>query len=149
MHQVLNVQGSKFREQEEQTYGECGVAEACHDKCFACCANVGWVLIPEADEQEAAEADALPSEIQQKQIVCEDERDHRRDEEVHIGEEARIALVVVHVFSGIEMNEEADKGYDEKHQKRDRIEIEGDLRLKAAGAHPCPEMLCIGVGGGR
>src|SRR5271170_6614499 len=115
MHQLLNVQRSEPGEQEEQAYGEGGVAKSCDDECFACCANVCWLLVPEADEQETAEADALPSEVEEQQIFGEDEREHRRHEEIHVGEEARVACVIVHVFGGVEVNKEADKGDNEQH----------------------------------
>src|ERR1700739_2041753 len=109
MHQFLNVEGSESGEEEEEADGECSVATARYDEGLACGADVRGVLIPEADEQEAAESNAFPSEIKKQQIVAEYEREHGGDEEVHVGEEARVASVVAHVFRGVEMDEEADE----------------------------------------
>ena len=38
----------------------------------------GVVCVPEADEQVAAEPDALPADEQSTQVVAEDEDEHRR-----------------------------------------------------------------------
>ena len=55
-------------------------------------AAVGRVLVPEADQQVAAEPDALPAQVQEQQIVGEDEDQHGGHEEIHAGEEPAVAL---------------------------------------------------------
>ena len=47
------------------------------------------------------------------------------------------------------MNQETDKGHDEKHQERNRVEVEGDLGAESAAAHPCPQVLNILIARGR
>ena len=58
------------------------------------------VLEPEADQQVAAEADAFPADEEHRQVVAEDQDQHREDEQVQVGEEARVRLVLAHVLGG-------------------------------------------------
>src|SRR5579883_231653 len=117
VHQLLNVQRAEYCKQQEEADGEGGIAESCHDECLGSGANIGWVLIPEANEQKTAEANAFPSQVQQQKIVRQDEHEHRRYEEVHVGEEARVAFIVLHVLGRVEMDQKTNEGDDEQHQQ--------------------------------
>ncbi len=97
--------------------------------------------VPEADQQVAAEADALPAEVEEQQVVGQHQHQHRGDEEVHVGEEAAVAVVVAHVLGRVEVDEKADEGDDQHHQTRQRIEVEADLRLEAGHGDPGPQDL--------
>ena len=103
---------------------------------------VRWVLIPEPDEQIAAQTHALPAQVEQQQVVGQDQDQHRPDKEIHIGEEAAISVVFVgHEFGGVEMDQEADKGHHQHHDHRKGIQMEARLRYEIAYADPCPERL--------
>ena len=97
-HQLLNIQRAEVREQEEKAKGHGGIADARHDEGFARSAAVCRVCIPEPDQEVAAKTDTFPSEVQEQQVVGKNEDKHRTNEEVHICEEAAVALVVGHVF---------------------------------------------------
>ena len=74
------------------------------------------VLVPEADEQVAAEADALPAEEHDDEVVPEDEEQHREDEEVQVREEAPVGRLRLHVGARVDVDERADARDDERHQ---------------------------------
>ena len=61
----------------------------------------------------------------------QDQQQHREDEEVHVAEEAGEPGVVLvgHVSDRVPVNEGADAGDDQRHDHRQRVEVEvdGDL----------------------
>ena len=50
-----------------------------------------------ADQQVGAEADAFPDRDEQEEVVRQHQPAHAEDEQAHHREEARVALVAVHV----------------------------------------------------
>ena len=68
--------------------------------------GVGFrLVIPEADQQIAREADALPAEEQLHQVVGRHQHQHGEGEQRQIGEEARPVRILVHVADRIEVHE--------------------------------------------
>ena len=68
--------------------------------------GVGFrLVIPEADQQIAREADAFPAEEQLHQVVGGHQHQHGEGEDRQIGEEARPVRVLRHVADGIEVHE--------------------------------------------
>ena len=62
----------------------------------------------EADQQVGAEADRLPEDEEQEEVVGQHQHQHREDEERQVGEEAVVAAVAVHVADGVDVDQEAD-----------------------------------------
>ena len=56
------------------------------------------------------------------EAVAEDEQQHREDEQVEVGEEAPVGRLVGHVAGRVDVDERADDGDDEDHDRRERIE---------------------------
>ena len=96
--------------------------------------------VPEADQEIGADADALPTDEHDEQVVAQHQHQHREREKVQIQEEALkapiVAVVVVHVADRVEMNQEADAADDKRHHRRERIEEERELRVKRIRADP-------------
>ena len=78
-------------------------------------------------------------------MFAEQQRDHRRDEQVHVGKVAAVTLVFDHELGRINMDQEANKRNDQNHHERERIQIKSDLRLEAPDTDPGPENLCVSV----
>jgi hypothetical protein len=72
---------------------------------------VGGIAIPEADQQITAQPHAFPTEQQKQQIIPQQQRDHRRDEQVHIGEETAVPLVCDHELGRINVNQEGNESH--------------------------------------
>jgi hypothetical protein len=98
----LYVQRIKMDEEEEKADCECRVADAGHDKGLVRGFYIRRVIVPEPDQEIAAEPHPFPSEIEEKQIVRHDEHLHGAYEEVHAGEEAPQVCITGHVFGRIE-----------------------------------------------
>ncbi len=64
---------------------------------FLPAAALGSLSYQKPIEQVGAEADAFPPDEEQREVVREDERQHREDEQVHVREEAGEPRVVRHV----------------------------------------------------
>jgi len=89
-------------------------------------AAAGRLVEPMADEDVRADADQFPEEEHHHEVIREDDADHREHEEREAGEVAGLALVVVHVPEGINMDERADAGNDEEHRLAELIDGEAD-----------------------
>ena len=93
--------------------------------------------LPEADQQVAGQAHQGPADDQDDEVVGQHQQQHREDEEVHVGEEARVVVVglVLHVADGVDVDEEADAGDDQGHHRGQRVEVEVDVdgRHRKAG----------------
>ena len=98
LHELLNIQRAQITEEQKQPDHQGGIADAGHDECFASGPAILRVAIPEPDEQITAQTDAFPSQVEQKKVVRQEQRQHRGDEQIHIGEEPGIAIVVDHEF---------------------------------------------------
>ena len=69
----------------------------------------GPPLVVVADEQEGAEAHALPGDVEQQEVVGEHQRQHRGDEEREDGVEPAVARFAVHVAERVDHHQHADE----------------------------------------
>ena len=99
---------------------ESEVTDAVGDERLVGRGRVGRVVVPEADEQVRGQTHALPADVEQQVRVGEDEQQHRRDEEVEVGEEAPLVGVVRHVPERVHVDQRPDEGdeHDEGHRQR-------------------------------
>ena len=86
-----------------------------------------------ADEEERAHRGDLPAGEQPHHVVREHDEEHRREEGEHEGEEHRAAILrafglvgleVLHVAEGVHADARADDADDERHEQRQRVEVE-------------------------
>ncbi len=81
------------------------------------------LVIPEADQQIARKAHALPAEEELDEVVGRHQHQHREGEQRQVGEEARPVRVLFHVADGIEVHE--------CRHGRDHHQHDGDQRIDA------------------
>jgi len=127
-------------EEEEEAEHEAEVADAVHDEGLVAGRRVVELLVPEADQRPRAEADTLPADEHEEQVVAEDERQHGEGEQVEIREEAPERRVVVHVAGGVEVDQPADAGDHQDHHRGERVDAEGDVDVQRPDAHPREEV---------
>src|ERR1019366_9969386 len=127
-----------MKEQKEADH-EGGVADTGHDERFSAGQAILRIAIPEPNEQITTKANPFPSEIEQQEVFREKQRQHRRDEKIHVGKEASISFVLNHEFRRVEVNKEADKGHYYHHDQGDWIKIERDVRTQTADIEPSPQ----------
>ena len=104
------------------------------------------LLVPVADQQVRAEADALPAHEHHQEVVAQDEHEHEEAEQVQVAEESRhaAARLVGHVGRRVDVDQRADAGDDEEHHPGERIEPEPPRHLERADA---AVGLCSGMRG--
>ena len=123
-------------EQQEQAGQERGVADPVRDEGLAAGVGVRGIGVPEADEEVGTEADALPADEEHRQGVGEHQHEHRRGEEVQVGEEARQIRVVVHVPERVEMDQEPHAGDHEEHDTGQGVETKGQVHPQRRDVDP-------------
>jgi hypothetical protein len=125
-------------EEQPEPADEAPVADAVDDERLHAGGRLLVVLVPEADEQVAAEADALPAEEHHDEVVPEDEEQHREDEQVQVREEAPEGRLRLHVRRRVDVDERTDARDDEAHHGRERIHREREVRVDGADAEHLP-----------
>ena len=128
---VREVERAEVRDEQEHREQEAEVADAVDDEGLLAGVGGGVLLEVEADEQVGGEADALPADEQQQEVLGEHQHQHEEHEEVEVGEEAPVALFVRHVADGVEVDEEADASDDAEHDQREVVDGEGEVDLEA------------------
>ena len=94
--------------------------------------------VPERDQQVGRRADERPADDQQHEVARQDQQQHREDEEVQVGEEARVAAVGAHVGDRVEVDQRRDAGDDEHHEDRQRVDQDRELGVDAGGVRVVP-----------
>ena len=102
---------------------------------FAAAAALG-LLIPEADQQVAAQADAFPEHEQQQEVRRQHEHAHREHEQRERGEEPRVARVAVHVAGREHRHQQAHERDHRQHDRRHRVGPQIDADVDAADVDP-------------
>ena len=123
-------------DEEEHGEQEAEVADAVDDEGFLAGVGGGILAEVEADEQVGGEADALPADEEQQEVRREDQDRHEEHEEVEVGEEAPVAVLMRHVAGGVEVDEEADAGDDGEHDEGEVIDGEGEVDVEAGDGDP-------------
>ena len=81
--------------------------------------GVGGELLHEveADQQVAAQPHAFPADEQQQVVRRQHQHQHEEHEQVQVGEEAVVAAFVRHVADGVDVDQRADAGDDQQHDR--------------------------------
>ena len=80
---------------------------------FLAAATGASLLVPEPDQQVGREADQAPAGQQQHEVAGHHQQQHREQEQVHVGEEAPLLGVAVHVADRVHDDQRADAGHDQ------------------------------------
>jgi len=120
-------------DQREHAEQEGEVADPVDDERLL--AGVGWerLVVVEADQQVGAEAHALPAHEHDQVVAAEDQHQHRRHEQVQIGEVAPVPLLVRHVAGRVDVDQEAHECHHEQHHRRERVQAEAGVDVQRPG----------------
>ena len=125
---------------EHDAEAEAEVAHPVDDEGLLARVGGRLLLVPEADQEVRAEADRLPEDVEDEEVAGQHQHHHREHEQVQVGEEARVARIVVHVADGVEVDEEAHPGHHQQHHRGELVHLRGDRGLEGARDHPGEEV---------
>ena len=88
--------------------------------------------VPEPDQQVRHQADPLPADEQQQEVVRHHQQQHGEGEQRQVGEEPDIAGVPAHVADAVDVHQQRDEGDHDHHHHAQGIDQEADLHPVAA-----------------
>ena len=142
--QIVIVERAEIREQGEHAHEEGEIADAVDDERLLAGVGRERLIVIETDEQVRAEAHPFPAHEHHQVVVAQDQQQHRRHEQVQVGEVAAVPLLVGHVAGGVDVDQETHEGDDEQHHRRQPVEQEGRGDQQVA-RRPGVEHLLVGV----
>ena len=137
---VLDVERARAVEDRHDPEREPDVADAVDDERLLGGEGRRALRVPEADQRVARQPDQLPAGEHEQPRVREHQQEHREHEQVEVGEEPPRAVVVGHVPDRVDVHEHADRGHDDQEAGRQRVDVEADVDVEAAGRDPVPEL---------
>ena len=108
----FEVERSGLRNQQEETEGQCGIADRVHDERLLRSGDCIGPVVVEADQQVRRQSDEPPAGEQQQQVAAHHEHQHREDEQSHVGEVAALLVLALHVAHRVPDDQAADAGDD-------------------------------------
>ena len=117
------------------------VADTVHDERLLGGHRVRRDVVPEADQQVGRQAHAFPTGEQAGVGIREDQGQHRRDEEVQVGEEAAAGRIVLHVGDRVHVDERTDEGHQDDERDRQRVHEETEVDGEVTGGNPGEQRL--------
>ena len=142
-HHFAEVQGAQFVVKNEQCESEEHVTHTGHDERFHCRCAILRIGVIEPDQQIGAQAHAFPAEVHQQQVIGENQNYHAGDEQVGVGEEARVALFTAHIPGGVHVNKETHTRDHREHGQRQAVQHQVKTDVKVAYRHPRPQRLAV------
>ena len=127
---VGEAQRAEHGHHEQHAEDEAGVAHAVHDERLLARVAGRLLVEVEADQQVAAQPHAFPADEQQHVVVRQHQHQHEEDEQVEVAEEAVVAVVVIHVAGGVHVDQEADAGDHQDHDRAERVEQKAPVELE-------------------
>ena len=124
----------ELREHQEDRQRQADVADPVHDERLLGRGGRRRAVVPEADQQVGREADALPADVERHEAVAQHQQQHRRDEQVQVGEEPPPARVVRHVADRVDVDQRADAGDQQHERQRQRVEQQPEVDVAASRA---------------
>jgi len=127
LRELHATEGEENRQQAEE---KAEVADAVDDEGLL--ARVTRRLLGDvvADQQVRAEPDPLPADEHHCVGVAQHQHQHEGGEQIHVGEEAEVALVAMHVAGSVNVDQEADTCDHENHHRGEWIEQKAKLDVE-------------------
>ena len=101
-------------------------------------AHRGLAPVPERDQEVRGRAHERPPDDQDHEVGRQDQQQHREDEEVQVGEVARVAAVAAHVGDRVEVDQERHARHHQAHEHRQRVHQDREVDLEVAGGRVGP-----------
>mmetsp|Transcript_15026 Transcript_15026/g.35416 ORF Transcript_15026/g.35416 Transcript_15026/m.35416 type:complete len:1189 (-) Transcript_15026:477-4043(-) len=130
------IQRAAKGQQQADAQDEAEVADPVHQEGLHVGEDRGRLFVPEADQQIGHQAHRFPAEEQLQHVVAHHQHQHAEGEQRDVGEEALVAVVLLHVADGVDVHHQRHEGHDAHHHRGQAVDEETDLHLQAAQRHP-------------
>lgn len=117
MEDCIVAEAAEDGEDEKEGQSKAVIADAIDHKGLSPGIGVVIHLVPETNEQIGTEPYTFPTDEHEQKVVGQNEKKHGEGEEIQVGEVAVKPPVLGHVSDGIDMNQEADPGDDQHHDR--------------------------------
>src|SRR5208282_5478251 len=121
---VGEAERAQIPDKRERAKNESGIADTVHDERLVGSGRSGVTMEVKTDQKIRAQAHAFPSHEQNHVVIRQDERKHRKHEQVHVSEEPVVTAFVRHVSGGVNVDQHAHAGHEEQPDSREGIKRE-------------------------
>ena len=121
---------------QSDTQNEAEVTDAVDQKGLHIGEDRSGLVEPKTNQQIRHQTYRLPPEEQLQEIVAHHQHQHGKREQGDVGEEAVVALILMHVTDGVDVHHERDKGDYAHHHGGQAIHQKTNLHLERANSHP-------------
>ncbi len=133
------VDAAGVPEDEERAEHEADIAEHVDQERLEPGARRRCAPVPERDQQVRGGADERPADDQQHEVPGEHEQEHREHEVVEVREVPADPDVALHVRDRVQVDHRRDAGDDQRHEHRQRIDVDRELRVDSRGDDVVPQ----------
>ena len=136
--------GSEDEEGTEDSEAEAEVADAVDDERLERRGIGRRLVVPEADQQVGSETHTFPAEEHLHQAVGRHQHQHREAEQRQIGEEPRLARVLLHIAPAVEVDEARDGRHDDQHHRGQAVDAKRPVDLERTRLDPVSTGTTVG-----
>ena len=136
---------AECREHDHDADRQAEVTDPVDDERLVGGGGVGRVVVPEADQQVGRETHALPADVEEQVGVGQHQQEHRRDEQVEVGEEPALVRVVLHVPDRVDVDERPHEGHQQHEGHGQLVDEHAGVEVERAGRHPVEQVQVRGA----
>jgi hypothetical protein len=133
------VERPQLADQQEGGEDHPDVADDVDDKGLLGGRHGARAVVVVANQQIARQSDEAPSDDEKEEVPRHHEQQHREDEEVHLGEEAPVVAVRLHVVRREKQDQRADTRDHEHHVDRQGVHLDRQVDRQPADVDPLPQ----------
>jgi hypothetical protein len=133
------------RERQHDSANETPVSDSVCDERFLRCVSGFFAIEVVTNQEVGAETDAFPADKHQDHVICQDQRQHRKHEQVQECKEPVETRLTMHVSHGEYMDKKTDKSDEQGVGAAEPVHCERKVGIESSHLQPRPDVIEYGL----